>query len=152
MKVEIDIEEILSPEEIKEIAKDVVSNQLNRLYSGAEENLQRLVVNLSYGFVFEMVNKEFDGNLENILKDKITEIINDLSAYSVFKKKDAWEVKDSAARIILDEEFTKARPLLQSRIEKIINEYEFDMLKEEEISDVVYECVMGKLFPERRDK
>ena len=48
--VEIDIEEILSPEEIKEIAKDVV---------------------------FEMVNKEFDGNLENILKDKITEVIND---------------------------------------------------------------------------
>ena len=40
MKVKIDIEEILSPQEIKEIAKDVVSNQLNRLYSGAEENLQ----------------------------------------------------------------------------------------------------------------
>ena len=48
MKVKIDIEEILSPQEIKEIAKDVVSNQLNRLYSGAEENLQMFNWNMGW--------------------------------------------------------------------------------------------------------
>ena len=146
MEVNIDVYDVASEEEVKEAALDAVRSLVVRQFSGAEENLNRLITNLSYSYVFEMVNKQFDGNLNEILKNKIVDIINKLSTYTVFQKKDAWEKEDSVAYKALQKEMENARPLIKNRVEQIIQDYPFHELDQDEIGEVVYQCVMDKLF------
>lgn len=146
MEVSIDVYDVASEEEVKEAVLDVVRSLVVRQFSGAEENLNRLIANLSYSYVFEMVNQQFDGNLNELLKSKIVDIINNLSTYTVFQKKDAWEKEDSVAYKALQEEMTNARPLIKNRVEHIIQEYPFHELDQDEIGEVIYQCIMDKLF------
>lgn len=151
MEVSINVYDVASEQEVKEAALDAVRSLVVKQFSGSEENLNRLITNLSYDAVFEMVNKQFDGKLKEILKSKISDIIKNLKSYEVFKRKDAWEQEDSVGYKILQEEMTNARPLIKSRIEEIIKNYPFNELKNDEIGNVVYECIMDRLFKSRND-
>lgn len=150
MKVNIDINEFISKDEIKKAVLSEIQNLVRIQFSGSEVNLNRLIANLSCTYVFDMVNQQFSGELETILKNKITDVINGLSTYSVFKRKDAWEREESVAYIALQEEMTNARPLIKNRVEQIINEYPFNELDHDEIGEVVYQCVTDRLFGKER--
>ena len=145
MNINLDINDIVSDEELKEAVLDGIRQSVVRTYSGNEENMKRLFSNLAYEFVFKMVDEQFDGKLEELLRAKIKEAIGELSCFSVFRKKDAWQTEESVAYKILQEESAKSRPLIVGRIEQIINEYRFDDIKDN-IGDVVHDCIMEKLF------
>lgn len=146
MNITLDIYDIASEEEIKEAALDAVRSLVVSQFSGAEENLNRLITNLSYSYVTEMVNRQYNGKLEELLQEKIAKVINELSPYTVFSKKDAWQREDSVAYKALQEEMANARPIIKARIEQIIQEYPFHELGRDEIGGAVYQCVMDKLF------
>jgi len=145
MNVNINVYDVASEEEVKQAALDVIRHEVFKTFN-KENDLDRLISNLSYEFVFNMVNEQFNGNLENLLKEKITEILNDLSSYTVFRRKDAWDRDESIATKILNEECANARPLIKQRVEQIIEQYPFNELKNDEIGEVVYECIMDRLF------
>jgi hypothetical protein len=98
-----------------------------------------------------MVNRQYDGKLEEILKEKITEVIRELSTYTVFRRKSEWEKEESIAYKTLQEEVVNNRPLIKDKVENIIKNYPFDELKRDEIGDVIYQCVMDKLFDSNKN-
>lgn len=149
MNINIDVYDIASQKEVKEAVLGAIKELVVRQFGGKEENLNRLLVNLSYSFVWEMVDRQFSGTLEEQLKAKIGDIVDGLSAFSVFRRKDAWDKQDSVAYIALQEEMANARPLIKARVEKIIGDYPFAELQNDEIGDVVYRCVMDRLFAPR---
>ena len=114
MEINIDIYDIVSEEEIKAAALEAVKSLVVRQFSGAESNLDRLVSNLSYQYVYDMVDQQYDDELDELLKSKIADIINQLSSYVVFRQKDAWDKEDSVAYKILREESANARPLIKA--------------------------------------
>lgn len=149
MNINIDICDILSEDEIKSAAMEAIKGMVVKQFSGSEEKLHRLITNLCYDFVFEMVNRQFDGKLAELIKAKVPVIIDGLSSYHVFRRKDAWDKEDSTAYKILQEEMMSSHPLIRARVEQIIQEYPFEELKRDEIGDVVYQCIMDRLFPPR---
>lgn len=151
MNITIDVYSIASEEEIKEAALNAIQSIILHQFSGAEENMNRLITNLAYSFVYEMVDKQYDGKLDEFLKAKIPEVINGLSPYTVFRQKDAWQRDDSVAYKALQEEMANSRPLIKARVEKIIDEYPFNELRHDEIGDVIHECIMDRLFASREE-
>lgn len=149
MNINTDICDILSEDEIKSVAMEAIKGMVVKQFSGSEEKPHRLITNLCYDFVFEMVNRQFDGKLAELIKAKVPVIIDDLSSYHVFRRKDAWDKEDSTAYKILQEEMMSSHPLIRARVEQIIQEYPFEELRRDEIGDVVYQCIMDRLLPPR---
>lgn len=146
MDVTIDVYDFADQDEIKEVVLDEVRNIIRNNYGKQESGLDRLLTNLSYQYVFDMVNEQIDEDLSQFLKCKIVSIIEDLSSYSVFKKADAWDRESSKAYKILQEEIGNSRPLIKARVHQIIAEYPFSELEHDEIGEVIRQCVMDKLF------
>jgi hypothetical protein len=146
MEMTINVFDVVSEEEIKSVVMDAIRQLVIQQFSGSEENLNRLISNLSYSFVWDMIDQQFNGELRRILSMNISKIINGLSSFSVFRQKDAWGREDSVAYKILQEEMANARPLIKARVEQIVQEYPFHELQYDEIGEVVYQCVMDRLF------
>ena len=147
--MEIDITKYLSDDEIQSCILQEIRTQIRGIYN-SESDVQRLVSNLTYKIVFDMVDPLLEGGLENFLREKVKEKIENLSSYEIFRRADAWERSASKAQEILDDESEKARPLIRERVEKIIAEHPFDTLKRDEIGDVVYQCIMDRLFGDKK--
>ena len=114
MQINVDVYDIVSEEEIKTAVLEAIQSLVVRQFGGKESNLNRLVTNLSYQYVYDMVDRQYDGKLDELLKSKISDVINGLSEFTVFHKKDAWETEESAAYKILQAESARARPLKES--------------------------------------
>ena len=99
-----------------------------------------------------MIDKQIGGNLEQRIKDKVIDVINSLSEFSVFRRKDNWTKEDSIAYRILQEEMKNSRPLIKSRIQQIIDEYPFEKINREMVGDAIYQCIMDKLFSHPLDE
>lgn len=137
MDININLMDFVSEGEVKEAVQDEIRHCVRRVYS-KENDMQRLVSNLAYEFVFKMVDEQFEGKLADLLRANIERVINDMTNFEVFR---------GAGTQILEEEVAKRRSLIAERIEKIIKDYPFDDVKAE-IGALVYECVMDKMFPE----
>lgn len=146
MKIEFELSEVLTKEQMKEIAIEELRYAVRKQFGGSEEKLNRLITNISFSYVIDMVNQAYDGKLSEILHQKITKVIDELSSYCVFKRKDSWEKDDSVAYKALQEEMAAARPLIKAKVEEVINNYPFDELKADEIGEIIHECIMDKLF------
>jgi hypothetical protein len=144
MDININIEDYLTPEEIKNECKEAVRGVIYTQYGKSENELDRLLINLSYRYVFNMVDKAVDGNLETIIKEKVIEIINDLSPYCVFRSSDYGSTESKGYKII-EEEVEKQRNHIRQKIYEVIEQYDFQSLKSR-ISDMIYECIEEKLF------
>lgn len=85
----IDIDEYLSENERKEIAKEAFKDACIGKFKD-ESEVKRIISNSAYDIVYDLVDKQFDIKLETILKDKVHEIVTNLTAFNIFKKPDAW--------------------------------------------------------------
>lgn len=116
--MEIDIKEYLSEGEIKKVCEDA-------LYSKIREDMRNLnvndiIANISYAEVAAMVDAHIGENdyCKKAITQKVLQIIDNLSAFTVFRKADTWERQNSIAYDILQEESRAARPLIKQRIER----------------------------------
>ena len=83
---------------------------------------------------------------------KVRNVIESISAFTVFRKADAWERQSSIAQDILDEECRASRPLIKKRVEQIINEYNFPQLERDEIMYTIADVLTDRLLPEKDAK
>lgn len=148
MNVNLNINDVVSEEELKEVVIDAIRKSVMKIYTGNEREMHRLVSNLSYQFVFDMVDKQFGGELEKLLVAETTRVINELSHFIVFRESDMWGRKESVAYKTLHEEIAKKRPLIAQRVEEIILDYNYSEVRSS-ISEVVHECIMEKLFSDK---
>ena len=149
MELKIKIEDYLSELEIKEIAKEELKYSFKELFR-KEADIERVLSNISHEFVFDLINSQCDCDLEQILKDKIKETLQneDISSY-LFRRKDAWDRSESPMIKIIDEEVINSRPLIKEIIEKHIEEYPFNELDKNEIVDTISDVIKERLFGDK---
>ena len=149
--MDIKIEDYLSKEEIKEICKDVLYQKIRE--DMRELNVNDIIANISYAEVAAMVDTYVgeDNFCKKEIPQKVHRVIDELSTYTVFRKADAWERKNSIAYDIMEEECRASRPLIKARVERIINEYNFPQLERDEIMYTIADVLTDRLLPEKKE-
>ena len=147
MKTEVIIEDYLSREEIQDIVKDELRILVKDSFR--KEKLDTLIANSSYEIVWKAVDEEMDGNLIETIKTKTLDIINNLSSYSVFHKKDAWEHEDSKAYIYMQQAIEENKDLIFSMTkERIVTEivkFIDTNYIQDCVNDLIYQIVEEKI-------
>ena len=89
-EIKIRIEDYLSQEEIKEIARDTLINRY-REQLRKEADIERVLTNLTSEYVFKLLESVFpDKDIEQLIRNKVKETIEESTSYYVFRRKDAW--------------------------------------------------------------
>ena len=150
--MDIKIEDYLSEEEIKEICKEALYQKIKEDMS--ELNVNDIIANVSYAEVAAMVDTYVgeDDFCKREIPHKVREVIAELSTFSVFRKADVWERKNSIAYDIMQEECRASRPLIKAKVEQIINEYNFPQLERDEIMYTIADVLTDRLLPEKEEK
>ena len=147
--MDIKIEDYLDEQEIKEICKDALYQKIRE--DMRELNVNDIIANISYAEVAAMVDTYVgeDNFCKKEIPHKVHRVIDELSTYTVFRKADAWERKNSIAYDIMQEECRASRPRIKARIEQIIDEYNFPQLERSEIMYTIADVLTDRLFPEK---
>ena len=149
--MDIKIEDYLDEEEIKEICKDALYQKIREDMHNL--NVNDIIANISNAEVAAMVDTYVgeDDFCKKEIPKKVHRIIDELSTYTVFRKADAWERKNSIAYDIMEEECRASRPLIKARVEQIINEYKFPQLERDEIMYTIADVLTDRLLPEKKE-
>ena len=147
--MDIKIEDYLDEQEIKEICKDALYQKIRE--DMRELNVNDIIANISYAEVATMVDTYVgeDNFCKKEIPQKVHRVIDELSTYTVFRKADAWERKNSIAYDIMQEECRASRPRIKARIEQIIDEYNFPQLERSEIMYTIADVLTDRLLPEK---
>ena len=147
--MDIKIEDYLDEQEIKEICKDALYQKIRE--DMRELNVNDIIANISYAEVAAMVDTYVgeDNFCKKEIPQKVHRVIDELSTFTVFRKADAWERKNSIAYDIMQEECRASRPRIKARIEQIIDEYNFPQLERSEIMYTIADVLTDRLLPEK---
>ena len=147
--MDIKIEDYLDEQEIKEICKDALYQKIRE--DMRKLNVNDIIANISYAEVAAMVDTYVgeDNFCKKEIQQKVHRVIDELSTYTVFRKADAWERKNSIAYDIMQEECRASRPRIKARIEQIIDEYNFPQLERSEIMYTIADVLTDRLLPEK---
>ena len=147
--MDIKIEDYLDEQEIKEICKDALNQKIRE--DMRKLNVNDIIANISYAEVAAMVDTYVgeDNFCKKEIPQKVHRVIDELSTYTVFRKADAWERKNSIAYDIMQEECRASRPRIKARIEQIIDEYNFPQLERSEIMYTIADVLTDRLLPEK---
>ena len=147
--MDIKIEDYLDEQEIKEICKDALYQKIRE--DMRKLNVNDIIANISYAEVAAMVDTYVgeDNFCKKEIPQKVRRVIDELSTYTVFRKADAWERKNSIAYDIMQEECRASRPRIKARIEQIIDEYNFPQLERHEIMYTIADVLTDRLLPEK---
>lgn len=150
--MEIKVEDYLSEEEIKEICKDALYQKISE--DMRELNVNDIIAGISYAEVAAMVDTYVgeDDFCKKEIPEKVHRVIDDLSTYTVFRRADVLERKNSIAYDIMQEECRASRPLIKARVEQIINEYKFPQLERDEIMYTIAHVLTDRLLPEKEEE
>ena len=101
--MDIDIKDYLTPEEIKDVCKDALYQKIREDMRGL--NVYDIIANISHSDVAAMVDTYVgeDDFCKTEIPKKVRNAIESISAFTVFRKADAWERQSSVAQDILDE-------------------------------------------------
>ena len=149
--MDIKIEDYLDEEEIKDICKDALYQKIREDMRNL--NVNDIIANISNAEVEAMVDAYVgeDDFCKKEIPKKVHRVIDELSTYTVFRKADAWERKNSIAYDIMEEECRTSRPLIKARVEQIINEYNFPQLERDEIMYTIADVLTDRLLPKKKE-
>jgi tRNA 2-selenouridine synthase SelU len=139
---EINFEEYLSEEERKEIVASVFRE---KCVETLKNDGERVLSNASYTIVVKMVDEIFDNKMHELLAQKTKSIIDGLTSYTVFKRKDHWDKDESVGWRLLNEVMAESKPLLKNRISEIIATLNEDDIREYLKGEAAY-LLDSKLF------
>lgn len=151
MKVEIDVMDYLTEDDIKDAALDVI-RRVFREQIKTEASAERVISNVASDFVMRWVAEALCTS-ESKIRDGIADGVKDAIEgghikYYVFRRKDVWDRDEGPGVAILDEAIKNSRQLIESEVERRIKEYDFRELREQ-IEDTIYDVICRKL---REDK
>lgn len=137
--MEINVQDYLSEDEMKEIAKDVWADKCRYKL---EKDKERIISNEAYTCVFRMVDEVFGENLNQILTEKIVEIIKDMSSFSVFRVKNAWDRDESVAQKVMCQVVEENKHILKDTVVAQMLNAKID---DEMVAEAVREVIVDKL-------
>ena len=150
MELTINIEDYITPEEIKSLAMEAVRDSIMRTYSRDEYNITRLITNLSYEFIFKVVSDAIGEDAQVKISNKVKELLEDGGSirYELWRRKDAWEKTESPAIPILHKAIKDNEGLIRAKVMQSIDNYEFNDVQEamyDALNTIIYEKVFGKM-------
>lgn len=146
MEVSIKIEDYLSQEEIKDIAKEQIACAIREKFK-KESDIERIITNLSYEFLFKAVSESIGEDSLERIKNTVVSLLDDDShiSYLIWRRKDAWEKEQSPAVDIMHQAIKDNHELIEKQVYKLISNYDFNEAKEE-IYNVVCNAIEKQLF------
>lgn len=149
MEVNINIEDYLSQEEIKEIAKEQFSQAVKERFRKSSD-VERVMTNLSYEYLFKAVSETIGRDSLELIKDKVVSLLQDDShiSYLMWRRKDAWENNESPAITVMNKAIKDNEDLIKSRVYSFISNYDFNEVKDE-IYAILCESLQQQLFGNR---
>lgn len=149
MNIDINIEDYLSKEEIKDECKMAIRHSIYDKYK-KEAELDRLISNLSYEFIFTEIAQCINEDVETLIRNKVIELLKDGSSirYELFRKADAWDRETSVGYKILEQAIKDSENLIREKVTTVINNYDFGSSQEiyNKIMDCVTSIIDEKLF------
>ena len=136
--MEINFKDYLSDNEVKEIVQDELRIQVRKLFSGTEENTQRLLSNLAYAIVRDEVDKIVP-NYEEQLVNKVAELVKskDLS-FHVFNYHYSTNTPTSFGSKLIEQTVKENQQLIKEKVVKTIQETDYSeqaLMKFESLAD-----------------
>ena len=116
----INIENYLSEEEIKDICKEGLRNNIKKQFS-SEKEIMRIITNLSYYELWEEIEKEVP-NCKNIIKEKTIMQLNNISTYDVIRRKDEFNSSNSVAQEFIENYVKENKEIIENKVKTILNE------------------------------
>lgn len=136
--MEINIEDYLGHEEIRDIAKDSIRSAINR-------DTERVISNMCYEISMKQVNDLIGDEHYQAIKKKIPELISKLSEFTVFKKKNAWDSHESEGYKLLQKAIAESDRDIKKRISDIVRNYNYEKFFEESLGDIVIDFIKHRL-------
>lgn len=148
MELMINIEDYITPEEIKSIAMGAVRDSIIKTFYRDENNINRLISNLSYEFIFKAVSDAIGEDAQTKISNTVKKLLEDESKirYELWRKKDAWEKDESPAIPMLYKAIKDNEGLIRAKVMQSIDEYKFDDVQTaiyEALDQIVYDKVFG---------
>lgn len=149
MELKINIEDYITPEEIKAVAMDAVRESIRRIFCGDEANLNRLISNLSYEFIFKAVSDAIGEDAQTKITSKVRELLEDGSCirYELWRKRDSFEKYESPAIPMFHKAIEDNEDLIRAKVMQSIDEFKFDGVQDamyDALNQIVYDKVFGK--------
>jgi hypothetical protein len=138
MEIKINIEDYLDNEDIKELISYEISKS-------AKNDAERILSNTAYGVVFEAVNKALDGQMQETIKAKVVEIINELSDFNVFRATDAWGNPETVGTKILNEAIEENRQAIKEKVKETVDGYDISSQIELRLEDSLEDILLTAL-------
>lgn len=133
----MDFSKYLTEDEMRDIAeqefRDVIRKKSNK-------DLERIISNSAYQVVWKAVDESLDNEAINILKQKVLDIISDMTEFNVFCKPNAWDRKENMAYEILVQTVRDNSVVLDNKVKDQIN-----TLSKTQISKIVAEVMKEKV-------
>ena len=147
MEVKFDVFDYLTPEEIREECKQTIRGCVREMFAKNESEIDRLISNLGYEFIFEAVSEAIGKDARAEIAAVVKKLASDEShiRYVMWRRKDAWERRESPAIGILEQAVVDNKWLIRDCVQKAIAEFDFPDVREA-MYDVACNIVSEKLF------
>jgi hypothetical protein len=135
--MELNIADYLPDSELKDIIIEEIRSQISK-------DAERILNNAAYHVVFKAVDEALDHQTQEIIQNKVVEIINKLSEFSVFRKADAWSKEDSVAYKELQLAMLANTDLIHQKVKAVIENknYEEDLRTNSDyFADIILEAI-----------
>ncbi len=136
----IEIENYLSDDKIRQIVEEEFRNRIKSLFR-TEKEITRIVTNLGYYNTFKIIENEVP-NFKKLIKEQTKKQCENISSYSVFRKKDAFESENSLAQDYLEEAVEENKEIINKRVVEIMNSIDNQDLADE-ICSLLEEKIMN---------
>ena len=149
--MEIEVKDYLSESEIKEIVQQELRLKVRQQFD--LNNIERIFSNSAYHIVWEEVNKSIDYDVTEFIKNKVIQIINELSEYSVFRDKGDYiygRDKNSIAQDYLNQYVEENKNIINDRVIEIMQGLDSEKLKDQ-LYDLIYQVVEDRIIGKKEN-
>ena len=148
MEVTFNVFDYLSPDEIKEECKKAIRHSVHDTFAKNEIEVERLISNLGYEFVFKAVSNAIGKDAEKTIVEVVRQICTDKShiQYLMWRRKDVWDRTESPAIGILYEAIKDNKQLIRECVQQQIRECDIPDVRDALYGmacDIVYEKLFG---------
>ena len=134
----INIDDYLTEEEKVEIAREVFREQCVKR---SQQDFERLITNSAYHVIWGAVEESFDGDLEEVLKKKVYQVIEDMDNFTVFRTPNAWDRMPNTPFQILFETVKDNKDLIDTKVKQAVGN-----LTKKDMKEVALKLVEQKML------
>ena len=140
----INLDEIAQKEVLEAAFLEEFRRAVRRLLSD-EKGFTRILTNAVYMAMYRFIDKCSRGTGKELIKERVYAAIKETPYYYIFRDAESFRGRNEAYSELMDV-VKESRAFIKERVETIISEYPFNELKHDEIGDVIYDCIMDRLF------